>query len=78
MAQDPKAIEIVQVRKVYSPEAPSDPRNKVILESILLRRQKNMRDSEGKLIVELPSKEVSFNCKSLTPFNQVSRSNLRI
>ncbi|KAF8444821.1 SNF2 family N-terminal domain-containing protein [Boletus edulis BED1] len=41
LARDPKAIEIVQV----------------ILESILLRREKNMRDSDGKRIVELPPKE---------------------
>ena len=40
-ARDPKAIEIVQV----------------ILESILLRREKNMRDSHGNRIVELPPKE---------------------
>ncbi|KAH7922804.1 hypothetical protein BV22DRAFT_1016617 [Leucogyrophana mollusca] len=43
LARDPKAIEIVQV----------------ILESVLLRREKNMRDSTGKRIVELPAKEVS-------------------
>ncbi|KAF9270757.1 DNA repair protein RAD5 [Marasmius fiardii PR-910] len=43
-AHDPKAIEVVQV----------------ILESILLRREKNMRDDEGKRIVELPSKEVKI------------------
>jgi hypothetical protein len=42
--RDPKAIEIVQV----------------ILESVLLRREKNMRDSDGKKIVELPAKEVSL------------------
>ena len=42
LARDPKAIEIVQV----------------ILESVLLRREKNMLDTDGKRIVELPSKEV--------------------
>jgi DNA repair protein RAD5 len=42
LARDPKAIEIVQV----------------ILESILLRREKNMRDTDGNKIVELPPKEV--------------------
>ncbi|KAA1467782.1 hypothetical protein DENSPDRAFT_770871 [Dentipellis sp. KUC8613] len=42
LAHDPKAIEIVQV----------------ILESVLLRREKNMRDSDGKRIVDLPAKEV--------------------
>ena len=41
LARDPKAIEIVQV----------------ILESIILRREKNMRDGDGKRIVELPPKE---------------------
>jgi hypothetical protein len=41
--RDPKAIEIVQV----------------ILESILLRREKNMRDIDGRRIVELPAKDVS-------------------
>jgi len=40
--QDPKAVEIVQV----------------ILESVLLRREKNMRDRDGKRIVDLPAKEV--------------------
>lgn len=44
LARDQKAIEIVQV----------------ILESILLRREKNMRDSEGNKIVDLPAKEVSL------------------
>lgn len=39
---EPKAIEVVQV----------------ILESVLLRREKDMRDKDGKRIVELPSKEV--------------------
>lgn len=43
LARDPKAIEIVQI----------------ILESVLLRREKNMRDIDGNRIVELPSKEVS-------------------
>jgi DNA repair protein RAD5 len=42
LARDQKAIEIVQV----------------ILESMLLRREKNMRDVDGNRIVELPSKEV--------------------
>ncbi|KAJ8453572.1 hypothetical protein ONZ45_g19661 [Pleurotus djamor] len=40
---DPKAIEIVQV----------------ILESILLRREKNSKDSDGKPIVDLPPKHVT-------------------
>ncbi|KAF7307476.1 DNA repair protein [Mycena indigotica] len=42
LAHDPKAIEIVQI----------------ILESILLRREKTMLDTNGKRIVELPPKEV--------------------
>ena len=42
LARDPKAIEVVQV----------------ILESVLLRREKTMRDADGKRIVELPAKEV--------------------
>lgn len=44
LARDPKAIEVVQV----------------ILESVLLRREKNMCDANGKKIVDLPSKEVVF------------------
>lgn len=40
---DPAAIEVVQF----------------ILESCLLRRDKTMRDVDGKLIVELPEKVVS-------------------
>ncbi|KAG6846036.1 hypothetical protein H0H87_006400 [Tephrocybe sp. NHM501043] len=43
LARDTKAIEIVQV----------------ILESVLLRREKNMRDTDGNKIVELPSKEAA-------------------
>lgn len=42
LARDPKAIKIVQV----------------ILGGILLQWKKNMADSEGKNIVELPPKEV--------------------
>ncbi|KAJ7103027.1 RAD5-like protein [Mycena belliarum] len=44
LARDPKAIEIVQI----------------ILESILLRREKTMLDTNGKRIVELPQKEVTM------------------
>lgn len=44
LARDPKAIEIVQV----------------ILENVLLRREKNMLDVDGKKIVELPPKEVNI------------------
>lgn len=43
LARDSKAVEIVQI----------------ILESVLLRREKDMRDSDGKRIVELPEKEVT-------------------
>jgi hypothetical protein len=42
LAHDPKAIEVVQV----------------ILESILLRREKNMLDRDGNPIVSLPEKDV--------------------
>ncbi|KIL01052.1 hypothetical protein PAXRUDRAFT_128489 [Paxillus rubicundulus Ve08.2h10] len=51
LARDPKAIEIVQV----------------ILESILLRREKNMRDSNGNRIVELPAKEVTIETLPFPP-----------
>ena len=60
IAQDPKAIEIVQVRD--SARSAAFTLNEfliqVILESILLRRQKNMKDHTGKPIVELPPKIV--------------------
>lgn len=45
LARDRKAVEVVQI----------------ILESVLLRREKDMLDSDGKKIVELPSKEVRYN-----------------
>ena len=45
LARDPKAIEVVQV----------------ILESILLRREKTMRDQDGNRIVELPPKDVMYS-----------------
>jgi len=45
LARDPKAIEVVQV----------------ILESILLRREKTMRDRDGNRIVELPPKDVMYS-----------------
>ena len=44
LTNDPKAIEVVQI----------------ILESILLRREKTMTDVDGKRIVELPAKEVGI------------------
>ncbi|KAF8628247.1 hypothetical protein AX15_004022 [Amanita polypyramis BW_CC] len=54
MAHDPKAIEIVQV----------------ILESILLRREKDMLDSDGRRIVELPPKEVVVENLQFTPLER--------
>ncbi|KAF9225351.1 hypothetical protein BS17DRAFT_701291 [Gyrodon lividus] len=54
LARDPKAIEVVQV----------------ILESILLRREKNMRDSSGNRIVELPAKEVTIETLTFSPAEQ--------
>lgn len=42
LARDRKAVEVVQI----------------ILESVLLRREKDMLDSDGKRIVQLPPKEV--------------------
>ena len=42
--REPKAIEVVQV----------------ILESVLLRREKTMRDRDGNMIVQLPEKEVGI------------------
>jgi hypothetical protein len=47
LGNDPKAIEVVQI----------------ILESILLRREKTMTDVDGKRIVELPKKEVGIPLK---------------
>ncbi|KAG6874399.1 hypothetical protein C0995_015135 [Termitomyces sp. Mi166 len=54
LARDPKAIEIVQV----------------ILESVLLRREKNMRDIDGNRIVELPSKEVVVETLEFSPLER--------
>ncbi|EJD52191.1 hypothetical protein AURDEDRAFT_159046 [Auricularia subglabra TFB-10046 SS5] len=51
LAHDPKALEIVQV----------------ILESCLLRREKNMKDSDGKPIVDLPPKEVNVERLMFSP-----------
>jgi DNA repair protein RAD5 len=47
--QDPKALNVVQY----------------ILESCLLRREKTMRDKDGRLIVDLPPKTASPNSPSL-------------
>ncbi|KAG1896321.1 SNF2 family N-terminal domain-containing protein [Suillus fuscotomentosus] len=54
LPRDPKAIEIVQV----------------ILESVLLRREKNMRDNSGKHIIELPAKEITVDTLHFTPAEQ--------
>ncbi|KAF9469748.1 DNA repair protein RAD5 [Collybia nuda] len=54
LAHDPKAIEIVQV----------------ILESVLLRREKNMLDIDGNKIVELPSKEVAIEELEFSPLER--------
>ncbi|CAL1694577.1 unnamed protein product [Somion occarium] len=51
LARDPKAIEVVQI----------------ILESVLLRREKTMRDSDGKRIVELPPKEIIVENLEFSP-----------
>ncbi|KAF8313854.1 hypothetical protein DL93DRAFT_2058713 [Clavulina sp. PMI_390] len=49
--KDPKAIEIVQV----------------ILESVLLRREKSMKDKDGNPIVQLPPKTINIEHLDLTP-----------
>ncbi|KIM47670.1 hypothetical protein M413DRAFT_22297 [Hebeloma cylindrosporum] len=54
LARDPKAIEVVQV----------------ILESILLRREKTMRDQDGNRIVDLPPKEVVIEELEFTPLER--------
>ncbi|KAF5392416.1 hypothetical protein D9757_002302 [Collybiopsis confluens] len=54
LARDPKGIEVVQV----------------ILESILLRREKNMVDKTGQRIVDLPTKEISIENLEFTPMER--------
>ncbi|KAI0732417.1 SNF2 family N-terminal domain-containing protein [Fomitopsis betulina] len=54
LARDPKAVEVVQV----------------ILESTLLRREKNMLDTDGKKIVELPPKEVIVENLEFSPLER--------
>ncbi|KAF8831949.1 hypothetical protein HHX47_DHR1000904 [Lentinula edodes] len=54
LARDPKGIEVVQV----------------ILESILLRREKNMLDSGGKRIVELPPKKITVENLEFAPMER--------
>ncbi|TIB13798.1 hypothetical protein E3P89_01653 [Wallemia ichthyophaga] len=51
VSQDPKAIELIQV----------------IMSSCLLRREKNMRDSDGKPIVTLPKKIVNVEKLDFSP-----------
>ncbi|KZT73229.1 hypothetical protein DAEQUDRAFT_721807 [Daedalea quercina L-15889] len=54
LARDPKAVEVVQV----------------ILESVLLRREKNMLDTDGKRIVELPPKKVIVENLEFSPLER--------
>ncbi|TCD62159.1 DNA helicase rad5 [Steccherinum ochraceum] len=54
LSRDPKAIEVVQV----------------ILEAVLLRREKTMRDRDGKRIVELPLKEISVETLEFSPLER--------
>ncbi|OSX66957.1 hypothetical protein POSPLADRAFT_1175676 [Postia placenta MAD-698-R-SB12] len=54
LARDPKAVEVVQI----------------ILESVLLRRTKDMRDTDGKKIVELPSKEIVVESLEFSPLER--------
>ncbi|KAH9949377.1 SNF2 family N-terminal domain-containing protein [Amylocystis lapponica] len=54
LARDPKAVEVVQI----------------ILESVLLRREKDMRDTDGRKIVELPSKEVTVETLEFSPLER--------
>ncbi|KZT62310.1 hypothetical protein CALCODRAFT_426276 [Calocera cornea HHB12733] len=54
LARDPKAIDVVQV----------------ILETVLLRREKNMTDVDGKAIVDLPEKEVVVEELEFSPLER--------
>ncbi|KAI1793150.1 SNF2 family N-terminal domain-containing protein [Ganoderma leucocontextum] len=54
LARDRKAVEVVQV----------------ILESVLLRREKDMLDSDGKRIVELPPKEITIEKLEFSPLER--------
>ncbi|KAJ3983293.1 RAD5-like protein [Lentinula detonsa] len=54
LARDPKGIEVVQV----------------ILESILLRREKNMLDNDGKKIVDLPPKDITVENLEFSPMER--------
>ncbi|KAL5534034.1 hypothetical protein ACEPAG_494 [Sanghuangporus baumii] len=52
--REPKAIEVVQV----------------ILESVLLRREKTMRDRDGNMIVQLPDKEIKHEYLEFGPLER--------
>lgn len=52
LKQDPRCLDVVQV----------------VLESILLRREKTTKDKNGKSIVQLPPKEVRYSYNALLPF----------
>ncbi|EJF67216.1 hypothetical protein DICSQDRAFT_45634 [Dichomitus squalens LYAD-421 SS1] len=54
LARDRKAVEVVQI----------------ILESVLLRREKDMLDSDGKRIVQLPPKEVKVEKLEFSPLER--------
>ncbi|KAL6304876.1 SNF2 family N-terminal domain-containing protein [Sparassis latifolia] len=54
LARDPKAVEVVQI----------------ILESVLLRREKDMLDTDGKRIVDLPGKEVRPSSLEFSPLER--------
>ncbi|KAI0756307.1 SNF2 family N-terminal domain-containing protein [Daedaleopsis nitida] len=54
LARDRKAVEVVQI----------------ILESVLLRREKDMLDSDGKRIVQLPPKEVTIEHLEFSPLER--------
>ncbi|KAI0360987.1 hypothetical protein OH77DRAFT_1492142 [Trametes cingulata] len=54
LARDRKAVEVVQI----------------ILESVLLRREKDMLDSDGKKIVELPAKEIKIETLEFSPLER--------
>ncbi|KAH9910501.1 SNF2 family N-terminal domain-containing protein, partial [Epithele typhae] len=54
LARDRKAVEVVQI----------------ILESVLLRREKDMLDSDGKKIVELPAKEIKVERLDFSPLER--------
>ncbi|RDX51210.1 hypothetical protein OH76DRAFT_1347561 [Lentinus brumalis] len=54
LARDRKAVEVVQI----------------ILESVLLRREKDMLDTDGKRIVELPPKEIKIEKLEFSPLER--------